>query len=89
MGKMYYIITLLFSAAAQEAQESMPTFINLPPPYSEQPSPLYNLSSDYYCCHHHYQHLCFNPEVTQDTNKEDTHSTTDTTTDTATTTSAF
>ena len=23
----------------------MPTFINLPPPYSEQPSPLYNLCS--------------------------------------------
>merc|ERR1711953_1461470 len=59
------------AAAAQEAEiSSMPTFINLPPPYSEQPSPLYNLcassiNSDHYlnhCCHH-YQHLCFNQEA--------------------------
>ena len=25
----------------------MPTFINLPPPYSEQPSPMYNLCSSF------------------------------------------
>ena len=96
----------LFSraAAAQEAEiSSMPTFINLPPPYSEQPSPLYNLcassiNSEFNHCCHHYQHLCFNQEAPSSSsqshcnkevnNEEDTNSTADTTTDT-TTTSAF
>ena len=69
--RLIFYIFFSRAAAAQEAEiSSMPTFINLPPPYSEQPSPLYNLcassiNSDHYlnhCCHH-YQHLCFNQEA--------------------------
>ena len=96
-----------FFRLAQEAEtpSSLPTFINLPPPYSEQPSPMYNLcassiSSNYshlnHCCHHHaqYQHLCFKPSpeeksVDNKATVEVPETEEDTNSTTDTTTSAF
>ena len=51
----------------------MPTFINLPPPYSEQPSPMYDLcassiSSNSNFCEPHLSNLSTAPAVTVTSN---------------------
>ena len=57
----------IFSRTVQELERPvMPTFINLPPPYSEQPSPLYNLcassiSSGSNFCEQHLRSIPFPP----------------------------
>ena len=68
------MLTILYCFIFRTVQELerpvMPTFINLPPPYSEQPSPLYNLcassiSSGSNFCEQHLRNAIPNPLANQ------------------------